>query len=81
MASRINEVRRGRMPLNHQRAVDAAGCSIFLLCVFILRLIIWPADFLNERIAQADILTVGDLMDMLMEIPEYIEARRLKRDR
>jgi hypothetical protein len=45
MASRINEVRRGRMPLNHQRALMQPGCLIFLLCVFTLRLIIWPVAF------------------------------------
>lgn len=78
MASRISEVRRGRMPLNHQRAVDAARLlDIPFMCTHTV------ADnlgsrFINERLAEADIVTVDDVMDLLLEIPEYIEARRLK---
>jgi len=78
MANRIGEVRRGRMPLNHQRAVDAARLlDIPFMCVHT------AADnlagrFLNDRIAQTKLVTVGDIMELLMEIPEYMEARRLK---
>ena len=78
MAARINEVRRGRMPLNHQRAVDAARLlNIPFMCTHT------AADnlagrFINNLLEQAEILTVGDIMDLLMEVPEYIEARRLK---
>jgi putative NIF3 family GTP cyclohydrolase 1 type 2 len=78
MASRISEVRRGRMPLNHQRAVDAARLlDIPFMCTHTV------ADnlgsrFINERLTEADIVTVDDIMDLLLEIPEYIEARRLK---
>jgi putative NIF3 family GTP cyclohydrolase 1 type 2 len=78
MASRINEVHRGRMPLNHQRAVDAARLlNIPFMCAHT------AADNLANRYMQnllepAKIVTVGDIMDLLMEIPEYIEARRLQ---
>lgn len=78
MAARINEVRRGRMPLNHQRAVDAARLLNFpFMCVHT------AADNLANRYMQnileaSEPVTVGDIMDLLMEIPEYIEARRLK---
>ncbi|HWQ75753.1 MAG TPA: NGG1p interacting factor NIF3 [Syntrophomonas sp.] len=78
MASRISEVRRGRMPLNHQRAVDAARLlKLPFMCVHT------AADnlgsrFINNRLAQAEIVTVGDIVELLMEIPEYKEARRLK---
>lgn len=78
MASRINEVRRARMPLNHQRAVDAARLlDIPFMCTHTV------ADnlggrYINDRLDEAAIVTVDDIMDLLLEIPEYIEARKLK---
>jgi putative NIF3 family GTP cyclohydrolase 1 type 2 len=78
MASRISEVRRGRMPLNHQRAVDAARLlDMPFMCAHTAADNL-AARFLNDLLAQAEITTVGDIMKLLMEIPEYIEARRLK---
>lgn len=78
MAARINEVRRSRMPLNHQRAVDAARLLNFpFMCVHT------AADnlathFLQQLLNESEFVTVGDLLDLLLTIPEYIEARNLK---
>ncbi|MDD2620679.1 MAG: NGG1p interacting factor NIF3 [Syntrophomonadaceae bacterium] len=78
MASRISEVQRGLMPLNHQRAVDAARLLDFpFMCVHS------PADnmvndFLELLLEQNKITTVGDIIDILQEEPEYSKARHLK---
>ncbi|MEN6350743.1 MAG: NGG1p interacting factor NIF3 [Syntrophomonas sp.] len=78
MASRISEVHRGMMPLNHQRAVDAARLlELPFMCVHS------PADnlvnqFLENILNQSKISTVGDILDVLHEIPEYRRARELK---
>ncbi|MEN6328035.1 MAG: NGG1p interacting factor NIF3 [Syntrophomonas sp.] len=78
MASRISEVQRGMMPLNHQRAVDAARLlDLPFMCVHS------PADnmvndFLQRLMEQKKISTVGDIIDLLNEEPEYSQARKLK---
>lgn len=78
MAARINEVRRSRMPLNHQRAVDAARLLNFpFMCVHT------AADnlathFMQQLLDQSSFLTVGDLQELLLTIPEYVTARSLK---
>lgn len=74
MASRISEVKRGLMPLNHNRAVDAARLfDIPLMCVHT------PADnhvndFLQNLFDQNKPETLGDVVKVLKEIPEYAEA-------
>jgi len=78
MTSRISEVMRGFMPLNHQRAVDAAALlNIPFMCVHT------PADnmvnhFLNKLLDESEYLTVDDIMHLLLEIPEYKRAAELK---
>jgi len=78
MDARISEVKRGLMPLNHQRAVDAARLlDIPFMCVHS------PADnlvnrFLEKLFAQTSYRTVQDVVDILMEIPEYQQARMIK---
>jgi putative NIF3 family GTP cyclohydrolase 1 type 2 len=78
MASRITEVQRGLMPLNHNRAVNAAQIlDLPFMCVHT------PADnlvvrFLNHLIEQKMPNTVGDVVRLLKEIPEYREARKVK---
>lgn len=78
MAPRISEVRRGMMPLNHNRTVDAARClEMPLLCVHT------PADnlvteFLTNLFTQQPPDTLDDLVEMLLEIPEYDHAARMK---
>ena len=74
MASRISEVKRGMMPLNHNRAVDAARLlGIPMMCVHT------PADnhvndFLQRLFDERQPETLGDLVKLLKEIPEYAEA-------
>ncbi len=78
MADRISEVKRGLMPLNHQRAVDAARLlDIPFMCVHS------PADnmvshYLEKLFAQTPYRTLEDVIDILMGIPEYQQARRFK---
>jgi putative NIF3 family GTP cyclohydrolase 1 type 2 len=76
MAGRINEVRRNLLPVNHQRAVDAARLLGFaFLCVHT------PADnlvtgYLNRFLEEKAPATVGDLVKALKEIPEYKSSSR-----
>ncbi|MDD2444456.1 MAG: NGG1p interacting factor NIF3 [Desulfotomaculaceae bacterium] len=76
MASRINEVKLGLMPLNHNRAVDAARLlDIPLMCVHT------PADNLVNDLIQKLMdekqpETLGDVVKLLKEIPEYAAAVR-----
>lgn len=74
MDSRINEVKRGLMPLNHNRAVDAARLlDIPLMCVHT------PADnhvsdYLQKVLDEKKPETLGDVVKVLKDIPEYAEA-------
>lgn len=78
MESRISEVRRLMMPLNHQRAVDAARLlDIPFMCVHT------PADNLVNDYLQREIdgknpQYLDELLELLLEIPEYHEAKLLK---
>ncbi|MBU4532035.1 MAG: NGG1p interacting factor NIF3 [Eubacteriales bacterium] len=77
MSSRISEVRRGLMPLNHNRAVDAARVlDIPMMCVHT------PADnqvvsFLQKIIDERQPETLKDIVKILKEQPEYAQAVRL----
>lgn len=74
LTSRINEVKRGLMPINHNRAVDAAKIfDIPLMCVHT------PADnlvseFLDNLFKENQPDTVGDVLDQLKNVPEYQRA-------
>lgn len=74
LASRINEVQRGLLPLNHNRGVDAARIlDIPLMCAHT------PADnqvqfYLDKLFKEKQPETVGDIVKLLKEIPEYQEA-------
>ncbi|KUK81626.1 MAG: hypothetical protein XD97_0605 [Pelotomaculum thermopropionicum] len=74
MASRISEVKRGLMPLNHNRAVDAARIlDLPLMCVHT------PADnhvntFLQQLFNEKQPEILGDVVKLLKDIPEYAEA-------
>ncbi|TDX46794.1 NGG1p interacting factor NIF3 [Orenia marismortui] len=78
LSKRISEVERGIMPINHNKACDTARIfDIPLMCVHT------PADnlvvdFLQKKINKADIDTVGEVIELLKEIPEYQEASKLK---
>lgn len=78
MAARISEVNRNIMPLNHQRAVDAARLlGLPFICVHS------PADnmvnnFLQNLFENKEYRTLKDVIDILGEIPEYQKAAKLK---
>jgi putative NIF3 family GTP cyclohydrolase 1 type 2 len=74
MNSRINEVKRGMMPLNHNRSVDAARLlDIPIMCIHT------PADnhvntYLQNLMDERKPETLEDVVKLLKEIPEYAEA-------
>lgn len=71
LEERIKEVERKVMPANHNRAVDAARLlGIPFMCVHT------PADngvavYLQNLLDKKEINTVGDVIKILEEIPEY----------
>ncbi len=76
MEERIREVGRGLHPINHYQIIDIAR----LLGVNLINTHT-PTDnlvnkFLTEFFAKKKMRTVGDLVDALLEIPEYQEAKR-----
>ncbi len=78
LAKRIAQVKRNVMPVNHNKVIDTARIfDIPLMCVHT------PADnlvvdFLQEKIDNATIDTVEDVVKLLKTIPEYQEASKLK---
>jgi len=78
MTPRITEVKRAIMPLNHGRTVDAAqALDLPMLCVHT------PADnlvtqFLTGLFEKNPPDTLDDLVEMLLEIPEYAHAAVVK---
>lgn len=77
MASRIGEVKRGLMPLNHNRAVDA--CKLLDMPIMCAHT---PADnlvneFIQNMIDTKQPETLDDIMKLFKEIPEYTEAIKL----
>ncbi len=77
MSARIGEVKRTVLPLNHNRAVDAAR-----LLGYALMSVHTPADNLVTSALQKAMdlkkpETVGDVIKVLKEEPEYAEAARL----
>ncbi|MDS1030915.1 NGG1p interacting factor NIF3 [Bacillota bacterium LX-D] len=77
MSSRINEVKRGLMPINHNKTVDGAKIlGLPMMCVHT------PADnlvtaFLTRLFEERQPDTVGDILKILKEIPEYQEATKI----
>lgn len=74
MASRIAEVKRGLMPLNHNRAVDAARLlGLAFMCTHTVtdNLV---ATFLQKQMDEQKPETLGDILKLLKEQPEYREA-------
>jgi len=76
MAERIKEVERQLMPVNHNKAVDAARIlNMPMLCVHT------PADncvarFLNDRFEQAAPRKVKQVLELLKEVPEFAQAAK-----
>jgi hypothetical protein len=77
MDGRIREVERRLMPANHTRAVDAARLlDIPFLCIHT------PSDnmvatFLQRSFDEQKPATLADIVDSLLEIPEYREAKQM----
>ncbi|MBE3588047.1 MAG: NGG1p interacting factor NIF3 [Thermoanaerobacteraceae bacterium] len=74
MASRIAEVKRGLLPLNHNRAVDAArilGLALMSVHTAADNLV---ATFLQKIMDEKKPETLGDVLKLLKEQPEYREA-------
>lgn len=77
MVSRISEVQRGLLPLNHNKAVDSAKILGFpFMCVHS------PADnlvtaFVQKYLEEKQPETLKDVLKALKEIPEYAEAVKL----
>lgn len=75
---RVEEVRRGRMPLNHQRAVDAARLLGFsFMCVHTAADNL-ASHFLQNKLEESSYLSIADILNILYKIPEYAQARKLK---
>jgi putative NIF3 family GTP cyclohydrolase 1 type 2 len=74
LAGRISEVERGLLPLNHNRAVDFARIlDIPLMCCHT------PADnvvsmYLDKLFNDRKPETLGDIIKIIKEIPEYKQA-------
>ena len=77
MEGRIKEIERRLMPVNHNRAVDAARLlGIPFLCLHT------PADnmvatYLQRLFDDKKPYTLSDVIDLLMEIPEYREGKKI----
>ncbi len=76
MASRISEVKRGLMPLNHNRAIDAA--KILDIAMMSAHTVAdnQVSAFLQELFDKEEPRTLGDILRLLKDIPEYGEAAK-----
>ncbi|HBU07492.1 MAG TPA: NGG1p interacting factor NIF3 [Candidatus Magasanikbacteria bacterium] len=76
MDSRVKEVGRSVHPSNHYQVVQMAELlkiNLINTHTFTDNLV---ADFLTKLMAKRKPDTLGDVLDILMEIPEYQEAKR-----
>ena len=77
MAARLKEVHFGTKPRNHTQTIDAARLiDMPFMCSHT------PADslgyqFLTKYLTEKDPATLSDLLDVLLEIPEYQEAEKV----
>lgn len=74
MRERISEVRRKINPRNHLRAVDAARLLNIPLMSIHTPTDNLVYDFLKKEIKKHDLDKVEDVLEMLLEIPEYRDA-------
>jgi hypothetical protein len=76
MEKRIGEIERRMLPVNHERAVDAARVlGLPMMCIHT------PADncvtsFLTKLFQEKSPRTMGDLLKLLKEVPEYRSSSR-----
>jgi len=77
LSGRISEVRRGLMPLNHDRSVDAARLlKMPYMCVHT------PTDnlvaqYLQKFLSESETKTLGKIVELLKTIPEFKAAQKL----
>jgi hypothetical protein len=71
---RIKDVERKLMPVNHTRAVDAARLLDLPMVNFHTPADNMVASYLQRLFDDKNPRTVSDVVDLLMEIPEYREA-------
>jgi putative NIF3 family GTP cyclohydrolase 1 type 2 len=77
MSERIAEVKRGLLPVNHQRGIDAARLlEVPLMCIHT------PADnsvttHLQRRFDEAKPYRVKDVLSILRDEPEYATAEKM----
>ncbi len=74
MISRISEVKRGLLPINHNRAVDAAKLLGIPLMSAHTVADNQVTSYLQEMMDQEKPDTLGNVLKMLKKIPEYAEA-------
>jgi putative NIF3 family GTP cyclohydrolase 1 type 2 len=78
MAQRIKEVERGIHPVNHNQTIDVAR----LLNIPLMTLhTVWDNmgdNFMKNYLKGKEFDTVGDVLESMLEIPEYQEAQRGK---
>lgn len=77
MRERISEVARGVNASNHQRTVDAAKLLGVNLMNSHTPCDNLAAKFLKDLVEKKNPETVGELIDILKEIPEYKEAMKI----
>ncbi len=77
MREKVGEVARGVNKANHQRTVDTARLLGFNLICLHTSCDNLAAKFLKEKIEAKELHTLGDLVDLLKEIPEYKEAIKI----
>lgn len=76
MSERISEVARGLNAVNHQRTVDTARIlNVNLICLHTACDNL-AAKFLKEKIEKENPERIGDLVNLLKQIPEYREAEK-----
>jgi len=77
MRERISEVARGVNPSNHQRAVDAARLMKVNFMNSHTPCDNLAAKFLKDLVEEKKPERVGDLVELLKELPEYKEAMKI----
>lgn len=76
LKDRISEVSRSLSPRNHNEAVDAARLLDFSIMCTHTTADNLVYDFLEKLIAKTKPETVGEVMEALLSVPEYQEAKK-----
>ena len=78
LRERMHDVERGIHPINHNQTIDTAR---LLNIPFMTLHTVWDNlgdHFMKQHLKDKEFDSVGDVMDALMEIPEYQESKRGK---